>query len=153
MKLKEKILETIKDMCECEELAGKPRIYAIARLLKVDKKDVIKVVDELIYEGFVEYRSDVPSESHICVVLTKKKYRISEKRARVRKLAREFYSILQECDGCPMETYHRIIEGDYPDEDTEFMCRLLYRWVEWQKLSGYGGRIYYDYFKLLEKFV
>jgi len=152
MRLKEKVLETIKDMCECGGLEAKPRIYAIARLLKVDKREVIKIVDELIYEGSVEYRSDIPSESHICVA-SKRRNTISERRARVRRLARDFYRILQECDGCPFETYNRILEEGYSDRDTEFLFRLLYRWVEWQKLSGYGGRIYYDYFKLLEEYV
>jgi|GEM_PF-2738668 hypothetical protein len=152
MELKEKVLETIKNMCECGGLAAKPRIYAIARFLHADKADVINAVDELVAEGIVEYRSDVPSESHICIVLKRKKYKVSEKRAKMRKLAEEFYLILQRSEGCPFETYNKIIDKGYKDEDMRIMFRLLYRWVEWQKLSGFGGRIYYNYFKLLEEY-
>jgi hypothetical protein len=147
--LKEKVLEIIKDMCEYEGLDAKPRIYTIARLLNADKRDVITVVDELVQEGTVEYKSDIPSESHICLVLRRDWVKNREKK---RKLSKEFYVILQESECCPMETYNKIVDKSYNHKEFEYMCRLLYRWTEWQKLSGIGGRIYYDYLKLLEEY-
>lgn len=69
-----------------------------------------------------------------------------------RKLAKEFYIIINRSKKCPLEVYN-VIVAEYEGDELRYMCRLLYRWNEWQKLAKLGGREYYNYFKLLEKFV
>lgn len=65
------------------------------------------------------------------------------------ELSKEFYLILQDCDGCPMQTYKKFLEVGYEGEELNYMCRLLYRWVEWQKIRAAGGRIYYEYIEII----
>lgn len=69
-----------------------------------------------------------------------------------RKLANDFYTVIRRSQGCPLEAYN-IIQEEYKGDELEYMCRLLNRWNEWQKLMSLGGRDYYNYIRLLEKSV
>ncbi len=69
-----------------------------------------------------------------------------------RKLTEEFYILIRRSRNCPLEAYD-IIAEEYDDEEFNYMCRLLNRWNEWQKLMKLGGRKYYNYFRILEKSV
>lgn len=69
-----------------------------------------------------------------------------------RKLAYEFYKVIRRSKNCPLDAY-TIIEEEYEGDEFSYMCRLLNRWNEWQKLTKLGGRKYYNYFRILEKSV
>ncbi len=69
-----------------------------------------------------------------------------------RDLADEFYRILKRAENCPLEAYNLIYE-EFEDKEFNYMCRLLDRWNEWQKLMKLGGRKYYNYYRVLEKSV
>ncbi|MFP3945716.1 MAG: hypothetical protein ACLFVI_02315 [Archaeoglobaceae archaeon] len=67
------------------------------------------------------------------------------------KLAREFYVLLYEAEGCPLTTRDKIQEGEYEEDELKYMLLLLNRWVEGEIVRGAGGRKMFAYLKLMKR--